>query len=557
MKKFLLLLCVLGLCILSQAQQEKLRVAILDPTTSGIAIDEGTKLAVQELISSTFVNTGQYIIIERSMIDKIIKEQSFQNSDMADNTQATEIGKLAGANKVVLSAVSLVGGRNMLSIKMIDVKTASIDQQKTKIVSSNDLLDAVEPLTKELLGEKALYVKQNNVFSQEDNDQQDVSKTEKAKENDPKSISPKSNVDYKKFNADICKQISSGISAINSTPNPKLAALISEGKLQSKVSLSRGVNAEINENGVLHITGSGEMVAIDEKILSPFKSHAIAVIIEDGVTKIDALGSFSNVQYVSLPSTTQAIEDECFNSCSKLMLINIPEKVSKIGKNAFKKCKSISTLVLPNSIEHIGTGAFNGCENLSTINIPEQVTIIPEACFSNCRNLREIIIPAKVTTIGRDAFMSCRSIQSIFIPDNVISIGEAVFQHMRNLYEIRLSENIPLIPAKAFDDCGSLVKIICPASVKSVGEKAFSDCGQLIQITFLSEHMSSLGSGCFDDCNSLGNIVLYSLKPPTADKIFGRDKDCFSRITISVPTAAYAMYKKADFWEDFDAIATF
>jgi hypothetical protein len=144
--------------------QDKLRIAVFDPTASGTSIDEATKLAVQELISSTIVNTGKFIIVERSMIDKIMKEQSFQNSDMADNSQATEIGKLAGANKIVLSAVSLVGGRNMLSIKIIDVQTATIDLQKTKIVNTNDLLDVVEPLTLELLGEQAVYKKQETQF---------------------------------------------------------------------------------------------------------------------------------------------------------------------------------------------------------------------------------------------------------------------------------------------------------------------------------------------------------------------------------------------------------
>lgn len=157
--KKILFLCLLCLCVIAQSQQTKLRVAVLDPTTSGLAMDDGTKLAVQELISSAFVNTGKYTIIERSMIDKIIKEQSFQSSDMADNSQATEIGKLAGANKIVLSAVSLVGGRNMLSIKIIDVKTASIDKQKARLVASTELLDIVEALTLELLGEKPINEK--------------------------------------------------------------------------------------------------------------------------------------------------------------------------------------------------------------------------------------------------------------------------------------------------------------------------------------------------------------------------------------------------------------
>jgi len=127
-------------------------VAVFDPSSSSVAVDGGTKEAVRELISSTFVNTGRYTMVERSMLQQIMKEQKLSNTDAFDENKATELGKLAGANKVVLSVISMVGGRNMLSVKIIDVKTATIDQQKTRIVSTNDLLDAVEPLTTELLG---------------------------------------------------------------------------------------------------------------------------------------------------------------------------------------------------------------------------------------------------------------------------------------------------------------------------------------------------------------------------------------------------------------------
>jgi hypothetical protein len=155
MKKLFTLLCTLAITALAlPAQGQKLRVAVFDPTSSGTAIDEGTKVAVREIISSTFVNTGKYTIVERSLLDKVMKEQAFSNTDLVDESQATELGRLAGANKIVLSVVTLVGGRNMLSVKVIDVQTATVDQQKTRIVSSNDLLDAVEPLTLELLGEE-------------------------------------------------------------------------------------------------------------------------------------------------------------------------------------------------------------------------------------------------------------------------------------------------------------------------------------------------------------------------------------------------------------------
>lgn len=133
------------------ANNGKLRVAVFDPTSSGTAIDEGTKIAVREIISSTIVNAGKYDIVERSMLEKVMQEQSFSNSGAVDDNDATEIGKLAGANKVVLSVVTLTGGRNMLSIKMIDVTTASVDRQKVKIVSSGELLDVVEDLTCSLI----------------------------------------------------------------------------------------------------------------------------------------------------------------------------------------------------------------------------------------------------------------------------------------------------------------------------------------------------------------------------------------------------------------------
>jgi hypothetical protein len=154
------IVCILALLLFVQLQSlpaqdtKKLRVAVFDPSSTGTSIDEGTKIAVREIISSTFVNTEKYTMVERSMLDKVMKELKFSNTEVVDDSQATEIGKLAGANKVVLSVITMVGGRNMLSIKTIDVQTATIDLQKTRVVSSNDLLEVVEPLTLEMLGER-------------------------------------------------------------------------------------------------------------------------------------------------------------------------------------------------------------------------------------------------------------------------------------------------------------------------------------------------------------------------------------------------------------------
>lgn len=153
MKRLFLFLIAAFVFFPSTAQDERLRIAVFDPTSSGTSIDEGTKIAIRELISSTIVNTGRHSIVERSLLEKVMQEQSFSNSGAVDDSQMTEIGKLAGANKIIVSVVTLTGGRNMLSVKMIDVMTANVERQKVKIVTSGELLDIVEPMTLELIGE--------------------------------------------------------------------------------------------------------------------------------------------------------------------------------------------------------------------------------------------------------------------------------------------------------------------------------------------------------------------------------------------------------------------
>ncbi len=148
MKKYLLLLAALFVAGWAMANEDRpLSIAVFDPTSSGTSIDDGTRIAIREIISSTIVNTGEFTIVERSLLEKVMQEQQFSNSGIVAESDATEIGKMAGANKIILSVVTLTGGRNMLSIKMIDVKTANVDRQQVKVVKSGELLDVVEPMT--------------------------------------------------------------------------------------------------------------------------------------------------------------------------------------------------------------------------------------------------------------------------------------------------------------------------------------------------------------------------------------------------------------------------
>ncbi|MBO5849809.1 MAG: hypothetical protein J6Q47_00820, partial [Paludibacteraceae bacterium] len=48
------------------------------------------------------------------------EEQNFARNGMMDETQAVQIGKIAGASKVLFSVLASSGTRNMLTTKLVD-----------------------------------------------------------------------------------------------------------------------------------------------------------------------------------------------------------------------------------------------------------------------------------------------------------------------------------------------------------------------------------------------------------------------------------------------------
>jgi hypothetical protein len=555
------ILIAIGFVIISfcaNAQDEKLRVAVFDPTSSGTSIDEGTKLAVQELISSAFVNTGKFSVVERSMIDKIMKEQLFQNSDIADNSQATELGKLAGANKVVLSAVSLVGGRNMLSIKIIDVQTATVDQQKTKIVGTDDLLDVVEPLTLELLGEQAVYVKKGQEFTSLETKKEEVKKEEKQVvkkdiiKNEKQTLAPTLSINLEEKQSGIRTQIEQNIDYLKAVDN---SAKKNKNALLDTIITFGGNMSAAYRNGVLTISGNG---TITKENSSAFKtllsSHIKAVIIEEGITSISGFDKLSLLEYVLLPTTISTIGDDAFNNCKSLKSINISDNITKIGKSAFDNCKSIEILILPNGITQIGEEAFGRCENLTFINIPVSLTSLSKKMLIGCKSLTEIVIPDYITTIEENAFKGCSNLTSLYIPDNVVRLGEGCFSHLENLTNIRLSESITFLPKSAFDNCKNLRKITIPASVTNIGEKAFEDCNILSSVIISGENVVNIGKGCFKDDKNLHSLTVFSINPPKIDELFGggkHEEEYYERVVVYVQDFCVSKYGGSKNWGNF------
>jgi curli biogenesis system outer membrane secretion channel CsgG len=109
-------LCVL-LLVAAAAQlpaQQRRRIAVMNlevtadaktgAARNGLQSDLGKDIA--DALIQRFVQDGKFTVIERSAIDKVIKEQNFSNSDRADADTAAKIGKIAGADAIIIGTVN-------------------------------------------------------------------------------------------------------------------------------------------------------------------------------------------------------------------------------------------------------------------------------------------------------------------------------------------------------------------------------------------------------------------------------------------------------------------
>jgi curli biogenesis system outer membrane secretion channel CsgG len=93
------------------------RVAVLDfdyatvhsyvSSIFGSNVDVGK--GVTDLLVSYLVKDASYSVIERKVLDKILAEQNFSNSDRADSSSAAKIGKLLGVDAIIVGSVTQFG----------------------------------------------------------------------------------------------------------------------------------------------------------------------------------------------------------------------------------------------------------------------------------------------------------------------------------------------------------------------------------------------------------------------------------------------------------------
>jgi TolB-like protein len=136
-----------ALCLPNMSwDKNKATVAVLD--FESIGAEEHLGKAVAEIVRTELVGTQDYRVVERAQINRALSEQTLQKSGLIDNESAVQIGKIIGADLIVIGSVVKIGTAYTINSRMIDVKTG--EAKLGRNVTGNDL-NLLTSLSQELI----------------------------------------------------------------------------------------------------------------------------------------------------------------------------------------------------------------------------------------------------------------------------------------------------------------------------------------------------------------------------------------------------------------------
>lgn len=155
MKIFLCVLIFLTGTVFGQDRvsviKKKPRVAVLPFEIGAVSdrqmfdqggIEKFAETVTQQLVN-TFVGLKRFIVVERSAIDKILKEQNLQTSDLADPSKAVSLGAMLGTEFLVQGTIvnihTSTSKKDKKSSCKVDLLIRIIDVTTGQIIASKDI----------------------------------------------------------------------------------------------------------------------------------------------------------------------------------------------------------------------------------------------------------------------------------------------------------------------------------------------------------------------------------------------------------------------------------
>lgn len=139
--KLIAVLCMMVCMIMPEVCSAGLmdypRVAVFpianQAANTSIRVGEGEMTNIRTMVDTDLRSFGGFDMLERPDIDKVIQEQEFSHSAVVDPSSAARLGKILGAQYIVLGTITGISKNPdtretiaHLALRMIEVETARI-----------------------------------------------------------------------------------------------------------------------------------------------------------------------------------------------------------------------------------------------------------------------------------------------------------------------------------------------------------------------------------------------------------------------------------------------
>src|SRR3972149_8406839 len=126
---------------------EKLKVAVYDLEAYGV--EESLAQSVSDLLRTELFRGGNFHVMERKQMEKILKEQKFQMSGAIGEEDIVELGKILSVQLMAMGSMNRLGKKFILNIRLVDVEEGKLKAAETvEVYSEDELTNGIRTIVK-------------------------------------------------------------------------------------------------------------------------------------------------------------------------------------------------------------------------------------------------------------------------------------------------------------------------------------------------------------------------------------------------------------------------
>jgi hypothetical protein len=132
----------------------KTRCAVLDLDITENVPPE-VRVPLTDRLRAKIFASGKFEMVERSDMDKVLREMELSCSDMTSKECQIEYGQLLQAEKLVTGSISKIGKTYLITIQITDVNQAKVERLEAdmcKDCATDDLLESIDQIAEKLVG---------------------------------------------------------------------------------------------------------------------------------------------------------------------------------------------------------------------------------------------------------------------------------------------------------------------------------------------------------------------------------------------------------------------